>query len=240
MNSWRKMHKCRGLTFLFLFRSALFLSLCMTVSALQVLRWRTWLPLAPLVSLRRQSKGDGPSKCQAQVSEESTLTGPVLVRHQTLIHLFEPRDAKLSSYICLYGGGGLVTKSCLTLATPWAVACQAPLSCNFPGKGTGVGCYFLLRRIFLTQELNPGFLHCRWILYWLSHQGSPVEPTWYWHGMKNLCEMSNQWLPAHFSKSRHTGLEHRTQDSQAVWISLQHSTYVNLRQIHFLSWSVSS
>ena len=26
------------------------------------------------------------------------------------------------------GGGGLVTKSCLTLATPWTVACQAPLS----------------------------------------------------------------------------------------------------------------
>ena len=25
-------------------------------------------------------------------------------------------------------GGGLVAKSCLTLATPWTVACQAPLS----------------------------------------------------------------------------------------------------------------
>ena len=25
------------------------------------------------------------------------------------------------------GGGGLVTKSCLTLATPWTVAYQAPL-----------------------------------------------------------------------------------------------------------------
>ena len=26
------------------------------------------------------------------------------------------------------GGGGLVTKSCLTLTTPWTVACQSPLS----------------------------------------------------------------------------------------------------------------
>ena len=26
------------------------------------------------------------------------------------------------------GGGGLVSKSCLTLVTPWTVACQAPLS----------------------------------------------------------------------------------------------------------------
>ena len=29
------------------------------------------------------------------------------------------------------GGGGLVAKSCPTLATPWTVACQAPLSMRF-------------------------------------------------------------------------------------------------------------
>ena len=29
------------------------------------------------------------------------------------------------------GGGGLVAKSCLTLATTWTVACQAPLSMGF-------------------------------------------------------------------------------------------------------------
>ena len=29
------------------------------------------------------------------------------------------------------GGGGLVAKSCLTLATPWTVARQAPLSMGF-------------------------------------------------------------------------------------------------------------
>ena len=32
----------------------------------------------------------------------------------------------------LSGGGGLVTKSCLTLGTPWTVAHQAPLSMGFP------------------------------------------------------------------------------------------------------------
>ena len=31
----------------------------------------------------------------------------------------------------MYGGGGLVTKSCLTLVTPWTVACQTPLSMGF-------------------------------------------------------------------------------------------------------------
>ena len=30
-----------------------------------------------------------------------------------------------------HGGAGLVTKSCLTLATPWTVARQAPLSTGF-------------------------------------------------------------------------------------------------------------
>ena len=29
-------------------------------------------------------------------------------------------------------GGDLVTKLCLTLVTPWIVACQAPLSMGFP------------------------------------------------------------------------------------------------------------
>ena len=40
-------------------------------------------------------------------------------------------------------------------------------------KYTGVGSLSLLQRIFLTQELNQGLLHCRWMLYQLSYQGSP-------------------------------------------------------------------
>ena len=32
----------------------------------------------------------------------------------------------------------------------------------------------LIQRIFPTQGLNLGFLHCRQILYHLSHQGSPI------------------------------------------------------------------
>ena len=39
-------------------------------------------------------------------------------------------------------------------------------------KNTGVGCHSLLQGIFLTQGSNPGFLHCRKILYHMSHQGS--------------------------------------------------------------------
>ena len=43
------------------------------------------------------------------------------------------------------GGGGLVSKSCPTLATLWTAARQAPLSVDSPGKNTGVGCHFLLQ-----------------------------------------------------------------------------------------------
>ena len=39
-------------------------------------------------------------------------------------------------------------------------------------KNTGAGSLSLLQRIFLTQESNRGLLHCRWILYQLSCQGS--------------------------------------------------------------------
>ena len=41
---------------------------------------------------------------------------------------------------------------------------------NSPGKNIGVGCHPLLQRIILTQRSNSGFLHCRQILYQLSHQ----------------------------------------------------------------------
>ena len=36
---------------------------------------------------------------------------------------------------CLDCGGGLVTKLCLTLATPWTVVHQVPLSIGFPRQG---------------------------------------------------------------------------------------------------------
>ena len=43
-----------------------------------------------------------------------------------------------------------------------------------PGKNTGAGCHALLQGIFPTQGSNPTRPHCRWILYHLSHQRSPL------------------------------------------------------------------
>ena len=44
---------------------------------------------------------------------------------------------------------------------------------NSPGQNTGVGRLSLLQGIFPTQGQNPGLLHCRWILYQLSHKEIP-------------------------------------------------------------------
>ena len=40
------------------------------------------------------------------------------------------------------GGGGIVTNSCLTLVTPWTVACQAPLPMAVSGQEYGIGLPF--------------------------------------------------------------------------------------------------
>ena len=68
----------------------------------------------------------------------------------------------------------LVSQSCPTLCNP--------MNCSLPGssvqgilQSTGVVSHSLLQGIFLSQGLNSGFWHCRWILYHVIHQGSPYQ-----------------------------------------------------------------
>ena len=49
---------------------------------------------------------------------------------------------------------------------------------NSLGQNTRVGSLSLLQGIFTTHGLNPGLPHCRQILYWLSHKGSPRILEW--------------------------------------------------------------
>ena len=67
----------------------------------------------------------------------------------------------------------VVTQLGLTLCNPWTIATRLFCPWDLPGKNTRVGSHSLLKGIFWTQRSNPGLLHCRWILYHLSHQGSP-------------------------------------------------------------------
>ena len=74
--------------------------------------------------------------------------------------------------------GYLVAQSCPTLCD--SMNCSLPGSSDngdSPGKNIGMGCHALLQGIFPTQGSNPGLLHCRQILYHLSHQGSPKITT---------------------------------------------------------------
>ena len=68
----------------------------------------------------------------------------------------------------------LIAQSCPTLWDP--MQCSPRLLCpwNSPGKNTGAGSHYLLQGIFPTQGWNSGIMYCRQILYYLSHQRSPI------------------------------------------------------------------
>ena len=73
----------------------------------------------------------------------------------------------------------LVVQSCPTFCKP--MDCSPPGSSvhgDSPGKNTGEGCSALLQGVFPAQGSNPGLPHCRWILFQLSHQGSPRILEW--------------------------------------------------------------
>ena len=55
-----------------------------------------------------------------------------------------------------YGGGGLVAKSCLTVATPWTVARQAPLSMGISRQECWSGLPFPSPEDLPDPEIKPG------------------------------------------------------------------------------------
>ena len=59
-----------------------------------------------------------------------------------------------------------------------ALQADSPAESQGKPKNPGVGSLSLLQWIFLTQESNQGLLHCRRILYQLSHKGSPRILEW--------------------------------------------------------------
>ena len=66
-----------------------------------------------------------------------------------------------------------VTQSCPTLCDHMHYTVH-----EFSSQNTGVGSLSLLQWIFPTQGSNPGLLHCMWILYQLSCEGSPRILKW--------------------------------------------------------------
>ena len=61
-----------------------------------------------------------------------------------------------------------VVSDSLRLYSPW----------NSPFQNAGVGSLSLLQGIFPARQSNPGLLYYRWIIYQLSHKGSPRMLEW--------------------------------------------------------------
>ena len=96
-----------------------------------------------------------PQTCTDDLFTENTSNAkPRLIPEDT------EREWKLLSRVWLF-------------ATPWTIQ-----SMEFSRQNTGVSSLSLLQGIFPTQGSNPCLPHCRWILYQLSHKGSPRIPEW--------------------------------------------------------------
>ena len=92
---------------------------------------------------------------------------------QKLTQHFKAITCLVSQFSCL------VSQLCPTLCNPMNCCLSgSSVHRDSPGKNSGVGCHALLQGIFPIQGSNPGSLHCRWIFYYLSHQGSPRIVEW--------------------------------------------------------------
>ena len=95
---------------------------------------------------------------------------------------------------------------------------------NSPGQNTGVGSHSFLQGIFPTQRSNSGILLCRWILYLLSHQGSPLFLIFHliapasFQCFKTLLQNSHwNWkLPNYHYKGTKSLLERRRQGPRTI------------------------
>ena len=126
------------------------------------------------VGFSRQEYWSGlpfPSPVDHILSELSSMTCPSWVAPHSMAHRFIELDKaviQLISLVCLC----LVTQPLcdhVDYSPPGSSVHE-----NAPDKNTRVGYQALLQGIFPTQGLNPGLLHCRQFLYYLSYQGSPT------------------------------------------------------------------
>ena len=88
----------------------------------------------------------------------------------------------------------LVAQLCLTLWGP--MDCSPPGSSvhgDSPGKNAGMSCHALLQGIFPTEGLNPDVPHFRWIIYCLSHQGSPRILQWVAYPVSRRSSQPRNW-----------------------------------------------
>ena len=106
----------------------------------------------------------------------------------TVFKLVTTCNFNINWFVCL------VAPLCLTLCD--SLDCSPPGSSvhgDSPDKNTGVGCHALLQGNFPTWGSNPGLPHCRWILYHLSHQGSPRILEWVAYPFTSRSSQPRNW-----------------------------------------------
>ena len=99
------------------------------------------LPTPHVQSQERLNEGNEPEESRLQKVSQIFKQMRVLKNDLTFIH-----HLGMLSHVQLF-------------VTPWTVACQAPLSMEFPRQEYWSGCHFLLQGIFLTQGPNPYLSH---------------------------------------------------------------------------------
>ena len=117
---------------------------------------------------------------------------------------WSPRPIPLPSWLLLSNGLEFLkyTHVCVLnydqlFATLLTIACRLLSPWDSPGKNTGVVCNTFLQVIFLTQESNLHPLrrmHRRWILYLLSHQGSPKHKHTKWKSDSVSCSVVSDYF----------------------------------------------
>ena len=93
---------------------------------------------------------------------------------------------------------------------------------NSPGQNTGVGSRYLLQGIFPTQRSNPGLLHCTWILYRLSHRGSPLD-SWVLNKWGFTPEVASVWPHFHINVFLDTHVVNQTLTTEILKARFQKS-----------------
>ena len=113
---------------------------------------------------------------QLWIKPRPIASGAQSLSHSTtrIVPLY-PYVAQQAAYLCMCTK---TLQSCPILFNPMDCSpLQFLCPWNSPSKSTGVDYRSLFQGSFLTWRPNPGLLHCRQILYHLSHQGSvSVDP----------------------------------------------------------------
>ena len=144
----------------------------------------------------------------------------------------------------LNGGGGLVAKSCPTLASPWTVACQAPLSMEFSRQEYWSGLPFPSPGDLPRNWTPVSYIACRWFTNWammIKHTNHSIFLSPLYHAACVLSHFSHVWLwnPMDCSppgSSGHGMLQARILENIEVgW----HAQGLHLYLLCLLHWQVS-